>query len=134
MEWIYIVIQIIFLYLTISPRGHKYLVGNKEIFKSYIFVEMIFQALFLVANVILFFVSKNAMIFVTASHIILAGIIQVCFDCVAKNRFFNTLKEKIIEYDLTTCPPVVIRNFFLENLEFVYSIKEINKCLSKIHK
>ena len=95
---------------------------------------MIVQALFLVANFILFFASKNAMIFVTTSHIILAGIIQVCFDCVAKNRFFNTLKEKIIEYDLSTCPPVVIRNFFLENLEFVYSIKEINKCLSKIHK
>ena len=134
MEWIYIVIQVIFVYLTISPRGHKYLVGNKEIFKSYIFVEMIVQALFLVANVILFFVSKNAMIFVAASHIILAGIIQIYFDCVAKNHFFNTLKKKIMEYDLTTCSPVVIRNFFLENLGFVYSIKEINKCLSKIHK
>lgn len=134
MEWMYIIIQIIFLYLTVAPIGHEYLGEDKKLFKAYILVEMIVQALFLVANVILFFVSKNAMIFVAASHIILAGIIQVCFDCVAKNRFFNTLKKKIIEYDLSTCPPVAIRNFFLENLGFVCSIKDINKCLSKIHK
>lgn len=134
MEWIYIVIQIIFLYLTISPRGHEYLGEDKKLFKAYILVEMIVQALFLVANFVLLFVAKRAMIFVVASHIILAGIIQACFDCIAKNRFLNMVKEKIIEYDLSTCAPVAIRHFFLENLGFVCSIKDINKCLSKIHK
>ena len=127
-------IQIVFLLLTFTSRGHAYLVCHERIFKNYMLVETVVQVFCIIANLFLCFVSKENMVYLVALQVIVAGAIGCCFDIVAKKAYFRDLEEKIKEEKISTWSAMEIRRYMLEKHGFAVSVKDIEKCLSKINK
>lgn len=127
-------IQIVFLLLTFSPTGQTYLLCHERMFKKYKLVEAIVQVFCIIANLFLCFVSKENMVYLVALQVIVAGAIGCCFDIVAKKAYFRDLEEKIKEEKISTCSEMEIRRYMLEKHGLAVSVKDIEKCLSKINK
>ena len=136
MEYICLMLQIVLLLGNkFLPPNDPYLVSSNKIYRNYLIVEIIVQVLCIIANVILLFVFKKIMPYVLVLHVILMGLIKSYFCIKAKITHFQEL-ERILKKEkekILTFSSIEIRKYLLEKYEQVYSIKDIEKCLSKIN-
>ena len=66
MEYICLIFQIVFLLGTVFiPTGNTYLVEFKKIYKNYLIFAIIAQMLCFIANVIILFIVKEIMIYIS---------------------------------------------------------------------
>ena len=134
MGYICLALQILFLLATIFlPTGNNSLIVFRKIYKLYLITEIFIQLLCIIINVIFLFVLNESMIFVLATHIILMGLINLCFSIKAKKFYLQKLIQIIIDEQLSKYSFKEIRNYILEKYELIYSIKDIENCVTKIN-
>ena len=134
MEILCLAIQIIFLLGTFFlPTNDRYLVDSDS-YKKYLLVGSFIQTLCIAVNVVMIFVSKEIMIYVSAIHIIVASTILVVFSRKAKKEYYKKLTNAILENDLLSSDAKKIKDFLLEKYEKLYFVEDIEKCISTLKK
>ena len=132
MEYICLIFQTVFLLATVFlPVGYTHLVGSKKLYKTYLLFEIISQGLCLIANIILFFVFKEIMVYVLCFDVVISGLINLIFTIYSSNKHYKELEKIILEEGLKNFTSQEIRNYLLEKFKTIYSIKDIEKCLIK---
>ena len=90
MEYIYLIIQIIFIIGTIFlPVNYKYLVTSNSNYKRFLLSEIIIQGLCIFTNFISLFFVKEIMIYILVLHLILMSVIVVTFEYKGKKIYFK---------------------------------------------
>jgi len=133
MEYMCLVLQILLLFGTILfPAGDAYLYMFKKTSKNYLVVEIVAQSLFIVASIIMLFISKKYIVYMLYMDIVLAGILNIIFSLYSRNKCCKKLKEIIVIAHLAGMEPREIRRHILEKHKLLYSVKDIEKTLSKL--
>lgn len=130
MEYIYLIIQIIFIIGTIFlPVNYKYLVTSNSNYKRFFLSEIIIQGLCIFTNLISLFFVKEIMIYILVLHLILMSVIVVTFEYKGKKIYFKELIDIIKKDDLLSKEANEIRKILLEKYEKLYFIEDIKKCI-----
>lgn len=130
MEYIYLIIQIIFIIGTIFlPVNYKYLVTSNSNYKRFFLSEIIIQGLCIFTNLISLFFVKEIMIYILVLHLILMSVIVVTFEYKGKKIYFKELIDIIKKDDLLSKEANEIRKTLLEKYEKLYFIEDIKKCI-----
>lgn len=130
MEYIYLIIQIIFIIGTIFlPVNYKYLVTSNSNYKRFLLSEIIIQGLCIFTNFISLFFVKEIMIYILVLHLILMSVIVVTFEYKGKKIYFKELIDIIKKDDLLSKEANEIRKTLLEKYEKLYFIEDIKKCI-----
>ena len=130
MEYIYLIIQIIFIIGTIFlPVNYKYLVTSNSNYKRFFLSEIIIQGLCIFTNLISLFFVKEIMIYILVLHLILMSVIVVTFEYKGKKIYFKELIDIIKKDDLLSKKANEIRKTLLEKYEKLYFIEDIKKCI-----
>lgn len=130
MEYIYLIIQIIFIIGTIFlPVNYKYLVTSNSNYKRFLLSEIIIQGLCIFTNFISLFFVKEIMIYILVLHLILMSVIVVTFEYKGKKIYFKELIDIIKKDDLLSKEANEIRKILLEKYEKLYFIEDIKKCI-----
>lgn len=133
MEYFCLIFQTALLLATIFlPTGHEYLVVYKKIYKTHLLVQTIMQTALIFFNVIVLFVNKDFMRCVLFIHFILSCFVIVGFDIKAKRVYFKELEKRLREDKLLAYDSGVIRRFLAKKYDHIYSVKDIDKTISKI--
>lgn len=130
MEYIYLIIQIIFIIGTIFlPVNYKYLVTSNSNYKRFLLSEIIIQGLCIFTNLISLFFVKEIMIYILVLHLVLMSVIVVIFEYKGKKIYFKELRDIIKKDDLLSKEANEIRKILLEKYEKLYFIEDIKKCI-----
>lgn len=130
MEYIYLIIQIIFIIGTIFlPVNYKYLVTSNSNYKRFLLSEIIIQGLCIFTNLISLFFVKEIMIYILVLHLVLMSVIVVTFEYKGKKIYFKELIDIIKKDDLLSKEANEIRKILLEKYEKLYFIEDIKKCI-----
>ena len=130
MEYIYLIIQIIFIIGTIFlPVNYKYLVTSNSNYKRFLLSEIIIQGLCIFTNLISLFFVKEIMIYILVLHLVLMSVIVVTFEYKCKKIYFKELIYIIKKDDLLSKEANEIRKILLEKYEKLYFIEDIKKCI-----
>ncbi len=130
MEYIYLIIQIIFIIGTIFlPVNYKYLVTSNSNYKRFLLSEIIIQGLCIFTNLISLFFVKEIMIYILVLHLVLMSVIVVIFEYKGKKIYFKELIDIIKKDDLLSKEANEIRKILLEKYEKLYFIEDIKKCI-----
>lgn len=130
MEYIYLIIQTIFITGTIFlPVNYKYLVTSNSNYKRFLLSEIIIQGLCIFTNLISLFFVKEIMIYILVLHLILMSVIVVTFEYKGKKIYFKELIDIIKKDDLLSKEANEIRKTLLEKYEKLYFIEDIKKCI-----
>lgn len=130
MEYIYLIIQIIFIIGTIFlPVNYKYLVTSNSNYKRFLLLEIIIQGLCIFTNLISLFFVKEIMIYILVLHLVLMSVIVVIFEYKGKKIYFKELIDIIKKDDLLSKEANEIRKILLEKYEKLYFIEDIKKCI-----
>lgn len=130
MEYIYLIIQIIFIIGTIFlPVNYKYLVTSNSNYKRFLLSEIIIQGLCIFTNLISLFFVKEIMIYILVLHLVLMSVIVVIFEYKSKKIYFKELIDIIKKDDLLSKEANEIRKILLEKYEKLYFIEDIKKCI-----
>ena len=130
MEYIYLIIQIIFIIGTIFlPVNYKYLVTSNSNYKRFLLSEIIIQGLCIFTNLISLFFVKEIMIYILVLHLVLMSVIVVTFEYKGKKIYFKELIDIIKKDDLLSKEANEIRKTLLEKYEKLYFIEDIKKCI-----
>ena len=130
MEYIYLIIQIIFIIGTIFlPVNYKYLVTSNSNYKRFLISEIIIQGLCIFTNLISLFFVKEIMIYILVLHLVLMSVIVVIFEYKGKKIYFKELIDIIKKDDLLSKEANEIRKILLEKYEKLYFIEDIKKCI-----
>lgn len=130
MEYIYLIIQIIFIIGTIFlPVNYKYLVTSNSNYKRFLLSEIIIQGLCIFTNFISLFFVKEIMIYILVLHLVLMSVIVVIFEYKGKKIYFKELIDIIKKDDLLSKEANEIRKILLEKYEKLYFIEDIKKCI-----
>lgn len=130
MEYIYLIIQIIFIIGTIFlPVNYKYLVTSNSNYKRFLLSEIIIQGLCIFTNLISLFFVKEIMIYILVLHLVLMSVIVITFEYKGKKIYFKELIDIIKKDDLLSKEANEIRKILLEKYEKLYFIEDIKKCI-----
>lgn len=135
MEYMFIILQILFLLLTIIiPPNDVFLVNCHLYYRKYLKSEIITQGFCIVANLVIVFVMQEIVVCIFAIHIILTGFIIYFYSRKSKKIYYEELKNIIIENELQFVDSKKIQNYLLENYGKVYFVEDIEKCMKSANK
>lgn len=135
MYGICLIVQTLLLICTICcPTGYSYMLTDKKIYKIHLWLQITVQGICLLINIAFVFLLKDFVIYMVFADIILMGIILMICTLRAKKRYFQRLKQILMDDNLLTHSPSEIRRYIAEKYDQIYFLDDIRKCLMMCNK